>query len=191
MKNTLKKQLTTILSMMLVVAMSFALVACGKTEEPILEEAVVEEEVPFDPASDGTSEEIVEEVVDEEAIADEAAEAAAEETTEAEDVTLVATEVGEGATQFTFEVVDMDGNTTLFTVNTDKKAVGEALLDVDLIAGEDSEYGLYVKTVNGITADYDVDQTYWAFYIDGEYAMTGVDSTDVVAGSTYSFKVEK
>lgn len=99
--------------------------------------------------------------------------------------------VGEGATAFTFEVVDASGNTTVFTVNTDKKTVGEALVDNGLVEGEDSDYGLYVKTVNGITADYDVDQTYWAFYINGEYASTGVDSTDVVAGSTYSFKVEK
>jgi len=99
--------------------------------------------------------------------------------------------LGEGAVEFTFEVVDGNGNTTEFTINTDKKTVGEALQDVSLIEGEDSEYGLYVKTVNGITADYDVYQTYWAFYIDGEYASTGVDSTDVVAGSTYSFKVEK
>lgn len=99
--------------------------------------------------------------------------------------------VGEGNIQFSFEVVDGDGNTTMFTVNTDKTTVGEALLDCSLIAGEDSEYGLYVKTVNGITADYDVDQTYWAFYIDGQYASTGVDQTEVVAGSTYSFKVEK
>ena len=100
-------------------------------------------------------------------------------------------ELGEGSLQFTFEVVDGEGNTTNFVINTDKKTVGEALLDNGLIAGEDSEYGLYVKTVNGVTADYDVDQTYWAFYIDGEYASTGVDQTDVAAGSTYSFKVEK
>lgn len=96
-----------------------------------------------------------------------------------------------GEVSFTFEVVDGEGNTDTFEISTDKKTVGEALLDENLIDGEDSEYGLYVKTVNGITADYDVDQTYWAFYIDGEYATTGVDTTDVVDGSTYSFKVEK
>ena len=65
------------------------------------------------------------------------------------------------------------------------------MLEVDLIAGETSNYGLYVKTVNGITADYDVDQTYWAFYVNGEYAMAGVDSTTIEEGATYSFKVEK
>ena len=69
--------------------------------------------------------------------------------------------------------------------------MGEALLDQELIAGEDSDYGLYVKTVNGITADYDTDGSYWAFYVNGEYVSSGVDSTPVADGDTYSFKVEK
>ncbi len=102
-----------------------------------------------------------------------------------------ATVLGEGQTVFTFNVTDADGNETNFEIHTDKETVGDALLELDLIAGEDSEYGLYVKTVNGITADYDKDQTYWAFYVNGEYAQTGVDSTNVTAGDTYSFKVEK
>lgn len=100
------------------------------------------------------------------------------------------TVMGEGATVFNFVVVDKDGNEKAFEIHTDKTTVGDALLDVELIAGDTSEYGLYVKTVNGITADYDVDGTYWAFYINGEMAMSGVDTTDVVEGDTYSFKVE-
>ena len=99
--------------------------------------------------------------------------------------------LGEGSTKFTFEVVDGEGNQTNFVINTDKETVGEALLDQELIAGEDSDYGLYVKTVNGITADYDTDGSYWAFYVNGEYASSGVDSTPVADGDTYSFKVEK
>jgi hypothetical protein len=99
--------------------------------------------------------------------------------------------LGEGENQFTFKVVDKEGNETVFTVNTDKKIVGEALLDLGLIEGEDGDYGLYVKKVNGIEADYDKDQTYWAFYVDGEMAMTGVDMTDIKEGAVYGFKVEK
>ena len=99
--------------------------------------------------------------------------------------------LGEGSTQFNFTVVDKDGKETAFEIHTDKTTVGEALLELELIAGEEGAYGLYVKTVNGITADYDVDQTYWAFYVNGEYGMTGVDSTNIEAGATYSFKVEK
>ena len=99
--------------------------------------------------------------------------------------------LGEGQTQFMFTVVDKDGNATNFEIHTDKETVGDALLEVELIAGEESEYGLFVKTVNGITADYDVDQTYWAFYVNDEYASSGVDKTAIEDGKTYSFKVEK
>lgn len=99
--------------------------------------------------------------------------------------------VGEGKTEFNFEVTDGDGKVTKFNVKTDKKTVGEALLELKLIAGDNDQYGLYVKTVNGITADYDVDGTYWAFYANGEYASAGVDTTTIEAGSTYAFKIEK
>lgn len=101
------------------------------------------------------------------------------------------TVLGEGQTTFGFVVVDKDGNETRFEIHTDKETVGDALLELELISGEVGDYGLYVKTVNGITADYDVDQTYWAFYINGEYAMSGVDSTTIENDAVYSFKVEK
>lgn len=98
--------------------------------------------------------------------------------------------LGEGSTQFAFTVVDQDGNETQFEIHTDKETVGDALLEVGLIAGDESEYGLYVKTVNGITADYDSDGVYWAFYVNDEYATSGVDTTPITEGESYSFKVE-
>lgn len=91
---------------------------------------------------------------------------------------------------FTFEVGYLDGTGDSFTISTTRQYVGEALLDEGLIEGEQGDYGLYVKVVNGVTADYDVDGHYWAFYVDGEYASTGVDSTEIVDGAVYSFKVE-
>lgn len=103
----------------------------------------------------------------------------------------VTNRLGEGKAQFNFTVVDKDGKETAFDIHTDKTTVGDALLELGLIAGEEGAYGLYVKQVNGITADYDVDQTYWAFYVNGEYGMTGVDATDIEDGATYTFKVEK
>ena len=60
-----------------------------------------------------------------------------------------------------------------------------------MIAGEDSPTGIYVKSVNGITADYDKDGSYWAFYVDGEYAQTGVGSTPAEDGGDYAFRAEK
>ena len=99
--------------------------------------------------------------------------------------------IGTGAKTFAVEVTDADGKVTAFTVKSDEQTVGAALLALNVIAGDEGQYGLYVKTVNGITADYDKDQTWWAFYVDGVSASAGVDSTDIVNGSTYGFKVEK
>ena len=98
--------------------------------------------------------------------------------------------LGTGSTEFSLTVVDQEGSETQFEIHTDKETVGEALLELGLIDGEESEYGLYVKTVNGITVDYDKDGKYWAFYINGEYASSGVDSTEIAEGESYSFKAE-
>lgn len=106
------------------------------------------------------------------------------------DVETEPQQLGEGGTQFNFTVSDKDGKETVFEIHTDKQIVGDALSELGLIEGEESEYGLFVKTVNGITADYDKDGVYWAFYINGEYASTGVDSTAITEGDSYSFRVE-
>ena len=109
------------------------------------------------------------------------------ETTASQSVT----EIGKGAKEFTFVVALADGTQTKYAVKTDKKTVGEALLELDLIAGDESEYGLYVKTVNGVTLDYDKDQMYWAFYVNGEYATSGADTTDIEVNAEYKFEATK
>ena len=99
-------------------------------------------------------------------------------------------EFGEGAKTTVVEV-KVNDQAVKFTIHTDKDTVGAALLEHDLIAGEEGAYGLYVKVVNGITADYDVDQSYWSFYINGEYAMTGVDATTIDESAVYSLVYTK
>jgi len=92
---------------------------------------------------------------------------------------------------FTFEVYPQDGDKTVFSVSTTKASVGEALIEEHLITGEThAQFGLMVKTVNGILADWDENGTFWMFYIDDEMAMTGVDSTEVRDGAVYAFKQE-
>ena len=46
---------------------------------------------------------------------------------------------------------------------------------------------MYVKSVNGMSADYEADGYYWSLYVDGEYATTGVDTTPVTDGGSYAF----
>lgn len=177
-KMNLSKLLSLVLCLVLVAAMALMFTGCTddvKNETTAAPETTTEsissEEETTTEAPETTSEE--------------------ESTTEATPEGLVdGSTIGEGETSFTLVVTDKDGNDITVTVLTDKATVGEALLELGVIAGEESEYGLYVKTVNGTTLDYATDGMYWAFYIDGEYAMTGVDSTDIVAGSTYALKAE-
>ena len=105
--------------------------------------------------------------------------------------TVAPTVLGEGKTVFYFSVVDGAGVETRFEIHTDETTVGAALLALNLIEGEDSQYGLYVKKVNGISADYAADGTYWAFYENGDYALSGVDTTNITAGASYALKVTK
>ncbi|MBE6632219.1 MAG: DUF4430 domain-containing protein [Ruminococcaceae bacterium] len=100
------------------------------------------------------------------------------------------TELGEGDKSFSFTVTDTEGKKTEFLIKTDEKTVGDALIKLELISGDEGDYGLYVKTVNGTTLDYDKDGKYWAFYINGEYGMTGVDLTEIENGASYEFKAE-
>ncbi len=92
---------------------------------------------------------------------------------------------------FTLSITDAGGKETITTVTSDKPTVGEALTALGILEGEDGPYGLYIKSINGITADYDKDKTYWAFYVDGQYAVTGADMTPIVDGATYGFKIER
>jgi len=84
-------------------------------------------------------------------------------------------------------VTNDEGSLSVWNVSTDETTVGAALLSVGLIDGDDSEWGLMVTHVNGLRADFNEDDAWWAFYIDGEMAPAGVDATDIEEGVTYAF----
>ena len=77
-----------------------------------------------------------------------------------------------------------NGEEEAFTIHTDEGYLRGALESIDLIAGEESEYGLFVTTVNGITAD-DANQEWWCFTKGGESLNTGVDSTPIADGDAF------
>lgn len=167
MKKLIKSTVSVVLALMLI----FCLAACGQTETPAVS-ATPTADAQTTPTADAQG-------------SDNQYTGLWANAVYTEDVTL-----GTGAKTFVTEV-SVEDKTVKVTVNTDESTVGAALLAVDLIAGDQSDYGLYVKKVNGITADYDVDKSYWAFYIDGEYAMTGVDSTDIEDGKVYKLEYTK
>ncbi len=96
------------------------------------------------------------------------------------------TSFGDGAHTLTLTVT-VDDNTVVFTVRTDAANVKDALLENDLIDGEQQAIGYMMTHLNGIRADYDKDGAYWAFYQNGEYMMTGIDSTPIEGDAAYEF----
>lgn len=104
------------------------------------------------------------------------------------DPTTGPTLMGKGETIFYFKVVDDAENVTAYAVKTDELYVGEALFNLGLIDGEEGAYGLFVTKVCDTEA---ASGTYWMFYVNGEMAPTGVDSTEIVEGALYEFRMEK
>jgi hypothetical protein len=100
-------------------------------------------------------------------------------------------DIGQGSTVFRFEVTDDEDTLMVWNVHTDATTVGAALVELGLISGEESGFGLMVTEVNGVTADWDADQGFWAFFIDGEMASAGVDSTNIEPDTVYAFVYTK
>ena len=100
------------------------------------------------------------------------------------------TELGEGSKTFELTVEDKEGVIHSYRIHTDEEMVGFALIKHELIEGEQGQYGMYIKSVLGQTLDYETDGMYWAFYVNGEYALTGVDQTPIQADTAYLLKAE-
>lgn len=91
----------------------------------------------------------------------------------------------------TLTVVGPDGGSKEHTVKTDSsKNLREALEGAGLISGEEGQFGLYVKVVDGVTADYDVDGSWWSLTKEGELC-SGVDSTPIADGDRFEFTYSK
>ena len=89
-----------------------------------------------------------------------------------------------GDKTITVEVILADGTSKEHTVNTDAEFLRGALEEKNLVEGDESEYGLFVKTVDGVTAN-DANQEWWCFTKGGETLFTGVDTTPIADGEHY------
>ncbi|MBQ8398244.1 MAG: DUF4430 domain-containing protein [Clostridia bacterium] len=93
------------------------------------------------------------------------------------------TETQAGSKTITVDIVMSDGTTTK-TITTDAEYLRGALEQEKLVAGDESQYGLFVKTVNGYTVD-DSKQEWWCFTKGGEALFTGVDDTPIADGDKF------
>lgn len=113
-----------------------------------------------------------------------------EDATYTEDTTM-----GEGSKMVDVYVTAADKSVKL-TVKTDEEKLGAALLALGIIDGDMGEFGIYIKVVNGMTADYGVDASWWGFnkvLPDGtrETMMTGVDGVTISDGEAYELIYSK
>ena len=92
-----------------------------------------------------------------------------------------------GAKAITVTVVHADGTEKVFTYNTDAEKLGAYLEEQGLIDSKGADAGMF-HTVDGEKADWNVNQSYWALYLDGEYAMVGIYDTDIVDGTVYKLE---
>ena len=93
-----------------------------------------------------------------------------------------------GSKGYTVTVVHKDGSEKVFEYRTDAEYLAEALLEEGLVAGEDSQYGLTIITVDGEDAVWETDSAYWAIWIGDEMAMTGASEIPVYDGSVYKLE---
>lgn len=100
------------------------------------------------------------------------------------------TTLGEGTKTITVKQ-KVQNDIVVFTIKTDKETLEGALLEHGLIDGDEGPYGLYIKVVNGITADYDIDRSYWSLYVGDTLAMSGVSDTPVTDGAEYTLEYTK
>ena len=94
-------------------------------------------------------------------------------------------ETVQGGKTITVTVVHKDGTEKEFVCKTDEEKLGPVLVAEGIVEGEQGPYGLMIASADGETADWNVDQSYWALYIGEEYAVTGVDDTNIHDGDSF------
>lgn len=98
-----------------------------------------------------------------------------------------------GDKSITVTLTDNNGVDTVYEHSTDAEYLLEAVREIEglELQGEDGEYGFYITAVNGITADYSIDQSYWAIYVNGEYGSYGIESQPIEDGGRYALVYER
>lgn len=93
-------------------------------------------------------------------------------------------ETSQGSKSITVTVVHSDGSSKEFPYRTDAEKLGAFLEGQGLIDSKGADAGMF-HTVDGEKADWNINKSYWAFYLGEEYAMTGIYDTPITDGAVY------
>lgn len=91
-----------------------------------------------------------------------------------------------GAKSITVVVTHLNGDAKTYEFRTDAEYLRQALEEQELVGGIESDYGLWVQTVDGETAN-EANEEWWGFTVNGEMGMYGVDTQPVTDGDSYEF----
>lgn len=97
-----------------------------------------------------------------------------------------------GSKEITVTVVDDNGKETVYEHKTDAEYLRQALEEIEglTVEGPEEEYGMYVKKVNGVYADYEETGAYWSFYVNDEYCNYSIEQQPVYDGDAFMIKYE-
>ena len=98
---------------------------------------------------------------------------------------LTRPETSAGSKTITVTVVHGDGTENIFTYHTDEEYLGPVILGEGLVEGEEGPYGLMINAVDGETASWEINQSYWALFVGEEYATSGADTTPIHDGDAF------
>ena len=105
--------------------------------------------------------------------------------------------VQKGSKECSLTVTDDSGTSKTYECSTNAEYLRQLMDELSAeqtqefsYEGSEGQYGLFINTVNGLTADYDKDHAYWAIYVDGEYAQNGADTQPVNDGDKFELKYE-
>jgi hypothetical protein len=89
-----------------------------------------------------------------------------------------------GSKNVELEVVDDQNEIKTYQIQTDGEYLSDVMDELTKTSdftyqGSTSSYGLYIETVNGVTADFSKDGAYWSIYVNGEYGQYSADQQPV------------
>jgi len=98
----------------------------------------------------------------------------------------------EGSKSITIEVVNSKQESKIYELNTDAEYLQEAMDEAQGLEyeGYESEFGFTTTSVNGEVADFNVDSSYWSFYVNGEYCNYGISTQPVEDGDAFKIVYE-
>ena len=100
-------------------------------------------------------------------------------------------ETVKGGKQVTVVIVHKDGTEKKLEYGTDHEYLADLLMEKELATGYTSEeYGFTIESVDGVTADWNADNAYWALYEGDTYATTSASGIVLTDGGVYKLIYE-